>query len=694
MATVEAIRKITIQSSSPGVDQTTAALLKLAASQQQVATAADALTKSIGASQAMIDKHVQSINHMSAANDNAKGGIKGLIDGFNTMHHTTETTVENILNTINHLKLLAVALYAMSPAVRSFVNADIAKALGLVSAQLPGVATAAASTVRYLSPMLSFFAGVTLPIGAAVLAWKGLNAVWDQGSSLLTKYANAERSLFSSEAEDKLKTMVKYQSDTISAAQVAYAEQLGTQLAQADKTIHDFLTVQLDLTDPALRLQEIWVDVVSAVASAVTEVNKLLALIGQIPGALGMLGHALAAIPGIGLPFLALQELNGLTGGPPQTAASLADARSRLGALMGVKNVGTAGAPIGDSFAARWAADFSTADKSTSSSTTNSYERALQGIKDQIDQLKLEAAGAAKTSQAVEELKVAHTLNIAAMRAGIPVTEEMATQWKAWGDQVAALTIQINRMKVLQDATFKGMTQFMSSSQQAAASAARQIDPTNWMAHLNDAGPRMAAFNSELAQANGLAYNFVDTFTQGLEQGKTRTQALTDAMKNLESQLLQMAEKQAINQLFASLWGLFKPAGAGVLPGGVGASPYANGGAFDGGNVIPFAGGGVVNSPTLFPFANGTGLMGEAGPEAILPLKRGAGGRLGVAASGGGVINNFIVENHTGSKVSQSKQRNSSGGFDHRVIIRSDIASGQYDDALRKRFQLLPQKVR
>jgi len=54
------------------------------------------------------------------------------------------------------------------------------------------------------------------------------------------------------------------------------------------------------------------------------------------------------------------------------------------------------------------------------------------------------------------------------------------------------------------------------------------------------------------------------------------------------------------------------------------------------GGVTPFAKGGVVSSPSYFPMSGGTGLMGEAGPEAILPLARGSDGRLGVATGGGG----------------------------------------------------------
>ena len=63
---------------------------------------------------------------------------------------------------------------------------------------------------------------------------------------------------------------------------------------------------------------------------------------------------------------------------------------------------------------------------------------------------------------------------------------------------------------------------------------------------------------------------------------------------------------------------------------------YANGGVFSGGRVIPFANGGIVDKPTFFPLAHGNmGVMGEKGPETIMPLHRDSSGKLGVKSSGG-----------------------------------------------------------
>lgn len=99
--------------------------------------------------------------------------------------------------------------------------------------------------------------------------------------------------------------------------------------------------------------------------------------------------------------------------------------------------------------------------------------------------------------------------------------------------------------------------------------------------------------------------------------------------------------------------GASDPLGAG------GAFWNAKGNAFASNNIIPYAKGGtftnsVVSKPTLFKFAAGgtmqTGVMGEAGPEAIMPLSRGPNGKLGVASSGSGTTNVTVNVDASGSK--------------------------------------------
>lgn len=86
--------------------------------------------------------------------------------------------------------------------------------------------------------------------------------------------------------------------------------------------------------------------------------------------------------------------------------------------------------------------------------------------------------------------------------------------------------------------------------------------------------------------------------------------------------------------LLGAFFGLFKGGSAAAATPTLGGL-YALGGAFHHGSVVPFADGGIVSSPTRFGLSGGrTGLMGEAGPEAIVPLSRDRSGRLGVRLSG------------------------------------------------------------
>ena len=119
----------------------------------------------------------------------------------------------------------------------------------------------------------------------------------------------------------------------------------------------------------------------------------------------------------------------------------------------------------------------------------------------------------------------------------------------------------------------------------------------------------------------------------------------------------------------------------GFLLGGV-----ASGGVFAGGRLVEaYARGGIVNTPTVFPMARGYGLMGEAGPEAVMPLKRLGSGNLGVAASPAGVTIN-VINNATSFSTQEGTVKLSAG----RVAGPAGLAMMRHDDAPRTPLSRLP----
>ena len=95
------------------------------------------------------------------------------------------------------------------------------------------------------------------------------------------------------------------------------------------------------------------------------------------------------------------------------------------------------------------------------------------------------------------------------------------------------------------------------------------------------------------------------------------------------------------------LSGLFGGGGGGGdlfgLFGGSSGMFFDRGAAFNAGHVVKMANGSIVHSPTVFPMASGMGLMGEAGPEAVVPLKRTASGDLGIQGGAGGSVININI---------------------------------------------------
>ncbi|WP_136650721.1 phage tail tape measure protein [Paracoccus aeridis] len=160
----------------------------------------------------------------------------------------------------------------------------------------------------------------------------------------------------------------------------------------------------------------------------------------------------------------------------------------------------------------------------------------------------------------------------------------------------------------------------------------------------DQAGRMTATFERELSRLQatmGDTGREIGSLTTGFGSGLRRAfdgvvfdgMRLQDALKGIARNMADAVFAVAMRPVQGAVAGAMAQAVGGAIGS---AQPFAQGGAFSQGRVTAFARGGVVTDPTYFPMRGATGLMGEAGPEAIMPLRRGADGRLGVAAPGGG----------------------------------------------------------
>ncbi len=135
-------------------------------------------------------------------------------------------------------------------------------------------------------------------------------------------------------------------------------------------------------------------------------------------------------------------------------------------------------------------------------------------------------------------------------------------------------------------------------------------------------------FEAALADLGKLSQSFGTQIAGALKGAVVSGREFDDVLRRIGLNLAGLALKQGLQPLQSLAGSLF----SGLIGGLSGILPFAKGGVPN--HVVPFAGGGVVSAPTYFPLGGNLGLMGEAGSEAILPLRRGADGSLGVAAAG------------------------------------------------------------
>jgi tape measure domain-containing protein len=201
---------------------------------------------------------------------------------------------------------------------------------------------------------------------------------------------------------------------------------------------------------------------------------------------------------------------------------------------------------------------------------------------------------------------------------------------------------------------------------------------------LTDVGTQVASVAATIGDAFSTSFKGVISGSMSAREalaGFFRSVAdhFLDMAAQIIAKMIQMAILNAIVKVLPGAAGFGGSFDAGIpslggIPDYSGA--FAKGDTFANG-IAKFSRGGVVYDPTMFKFAQGgtmrTGLMGEAGPEAIMPLRRGRDGNLGVMSSGGGTTNVVVNVDASGSSVEGDQQQAKALGNAISAAVQSEL---------------------
>ena len=300
-----------------------------------------------------------------------------------------------------------------------------------------------------------------------------------------------------------------------------------------------------------------------------------------------------------------------------------------------------------------------------------------QGVLPSMAEARIEAeksfaAGEKKLDQSIEQAQVniaALEITIEALRADKTLTKEKQEQLKADEARLKTLKEDLRLRGVLKDTGPERKAAAVEAAESGLTPLSPQDNIQERIGKIREEITKLTDIgNIAITVADGIGSAFGQAF-QGLISGSMSAQeALSGFFRSVADMFIQMATEIIAKQMvMIVLQTILKALGAVAGAGGggtatPGAAPQmtpgaivtptgftgqfagiaANGATFANG-IAKFANGGaftnsIVSSPTLFEFADGgamrTGIMGEAGPEAIMPLSRGADGKLGVQANG------------------------------------------------------------
>ena len=256
-----------------------------------------------------------------------------------------------------------------------------------------------------------------------------------------------------------------------------------------------------------------------------------------------------------------------------------------------------------------------------------------------------------KAQERVHNLAASKIVNLAELKQA--KTDLTALEKKMFDIKQAATTSPYQQK---QNAISRLQSQYLDLAIQGQGNSAAAISIKNtWKQYTNE----ITRANTALQNSVGLSWSQISStistqlssaLTTPLQEGENAFERLGNVALNVIGQIAQAWLSSSLMNFFNGSSGgkglgtrfgnAAKGAAAGsaggiwgAVGGAISGFFNANGNAFSHGRVLPFAQGGVVSSPTMFPMAgNRTGIMGEKGAEAIMPLKRAPNGQLGVQA--------------------------------------------------------------
>lgn len=249
---------------------------------------------------------------------------------------------------------------------------------------------------------------------------------------------------------------------------------------------------------------------------------------------------------------------------------------------------------------------------------TEAIKQVIESLQDESMQLDLQIKFYGQKEEAIRRATKEQEIATTFMRAGVQWTAALSKEVNGYLDM---LDKQHERFKALEDLAHND---FWAGLNKAAKDMQENVKGAGDLAQsiFNDGTESITSVLSDFVSGN---LNTFDDLRKGIGS------ILADIAGQIAKFVIQ---QQIISPLLGSIFGAFgmsSPISGGTV------TVNAHGNAFNAGRKLSyFAKGGVVNQPTAFPLRNGTGVMGEAGSEAVMPLRRLSNGDLGVQAMGTG----------------------------------------------------------